>query len=136
MDVVAILLRAATPGEFGSTYAAVGGCSVGLAIRAPWIADHGLHPRAGPGPRLQPGLPRPAGGARVVLCLGSRAQISFLMGSVDAPELILAAATTAAERLALVQTLLPDILFTTDRLRSCWPAWSPVRATVTVPDSW
>ena len=75
-------------------------------------------------------------GARVVLCLGSRAQISFLMGSVDAPELILAAATTAAERLALVQTLLPDILFTTDRLRSCWPAWSPVRATVTVPDSW
>jgi DNA-binding NarL/FixJ family response regulator len=55
-------------------------------------------------------------GARVVLCLGSRAQISFLMGSVDAPELILGAATTEAEGLELVRTLQPDFLFTSDRL--------------------
>lgn len=57
-------------------------------------------------------------GARVVLCLGSRAQISFLMGSVDAPELILGAATTEAEGLALVQSLQPDFLFASDRLEA------------------
>ncbi len=57
-------------------------------------------------------------GARVVLCLGSRAQISFLMGSVDAPELILGAATTEAEGLELVRTLQPDFLFTSDQLEA------------------
>ena len=57
-------------------------------------------------------------GARVVICLGSRAQISFLMGSVDAPELILGAATTEAEGLVLVRSLQPDFLFTSDQLEA------------------
>jgi DNA-binding NarL/FixJ family response regulator len=56
------------------------------------------------------------GGSRVVLCLGSRALVSFVVGAAQEPERILGAATTESEGLALVGALRPDLLFTSDRL--------------------
>jgi DNA-binding NarL/FixJ family response regulator len=54
--------------------------------------------------------------ARVVICLGSRAQISFLVCSRINDGKIVGAATTEAEGLALVKRLQPDFLFTSDEL--------------------
>ena len=56
------------------------------------------------------------GGAKVVLCLGSRALVSFALGACREPEQVLGAATTESEGLALVGALQPDLLFTSDRL--------------------
>ncbi len=56
------------------------------------------------------------GNARVVLCLGSRALVSFAVGAAREPEQILGAATTESEGLALVGSLRPDLLFASDRL--------------------
>jgi DNA-binding NarL/FixJ family response regulator len=50
---------------------------------------------------------------RLVLCLGSRAQIALLMGT---PARVLGAATTAAEGLALVRRHQPALLLSSDRL--------------------
>jgi DNA-binding NarL/FixJ family response regulator len=55
-------------------------------------------------------------GARVVLCLGSRAQISFLLGHRCNDGLIIGAATTEVEGLELVERLRPDLLFASDAL--------------------
>ena len=55
-------------------------------------------------------------GARVVICLGSRAQISFLVCSRVNDGQIVGAASTEAEGLALVQQLAPDFLFVSDEL--------------------
>ncbi len=52
-------------------------------------------------------------GVRLVLCLGSRAQITLLMGT---PARILGAATTAAEGLAQVRRHRPALLLVSDRL--------------------
>ena len=52
-------------------------------------------------------------GVRLVLCLGSRAQVALLMGT---PSRILGAATTAAEGLALVRQHQPSLLLVSDRL--------------------
>lgn len=52
-------------------------------------------------------------GVRLVLCLGSRAQVALLMGT---PARILGAATTAAEGLALVRRHQPCLLLVSDRL--------------------
>jgi len=52
-------------------------------------------------------------GVRLVLCLGSRAQITLLMGT---PARILGAATTAAEGLAQVLRHRPALLLVSDRL--------------------
>jgi len=54
--------------------------------------------------------------ARVVICLGSRAQISFLVSSCINNGQIVGAATTEAEGMALVQRLSPDFLFVSDEL--------------------
>lgn len=56
------------------------------------------------------------GSARVVLCLGSRALMSFALGAAREAEQVLGAATTESEGLALVGALQPDLLFTSDRL--------------------
>lgn len=56
------------------------------------------------------------GQARVVMCLGSRALISLLVGASPQSEQILGVATTAGEGLALVAGLQPDLLLVTDRL--------------------
>ncbi|WP_216919028.1 response regulator transcription factor [Synechococcus sp. CCAP 1479/9] len=53
-------------------------------------------------------------GVRLVLCLGSRAQITLLMGT---PARILGAATTAAEGFAQVRRHRPDLLLVSDRLQ-------------------
>lgn len=52
-------------------------------------------------------------GVRLVLCLGSRAQVALLMGTSAR---ILGAATTAAEGLALVRQHQPSLLLVSDRL--------------------
>lgn len=52
-------------------------------------------------------------GVRLVLCLGSRAQITLMMGT---PARILGAATTAAEGLAQVRRHRPALLLVSDRL--------------------
>lgn len=52
-------------------------------------------------------------GVRLVLCLGSRSQVALLMGT---PARVLAAATTAAEGLALVRQHQPSLLLVSDRL--------------------
>jgi len=52
-------------------------------------------------------------GVRLVLCLGSRAQVALLMGT---PARILGAATTAAEGLALVRRHQPGLLLVSDHL--------------------
>jgi DNA-binding NarL/FixJ family response regulator len=52
-------------------------------------------------------------GVRLVLCLGSRIQITLLMGT---PARILGAATTAAEGLAQVRRHRPALLLVSDRL--------------------
>jgi DNA-binding NarL/FixJ family response regulator len=54
--------------------------------------------------------------ARVVVCLASRAQISFLVGHRGNNGQIIGAATTEAEGLALVERLAPDFLFVSDEL--------------------
>jgi DNA-binding NarL/FixJ family response regulator len=56
------------------------------------------------------------GDARVVICLGSRAQISFLIGHRGNDGKIIGAATTENEGMALVERLRPDFLFTSDEL--------------------
>ena len=55
-------------------------------------------------------------GARVVICLRSRAQISFLISSRFNDGQIVGAATTEAEGLALVHRLSPDFVFVSDEL--------------------
>lgn len=55
-------------------------------------------------------------GARVVICLGSRAQLSFLVSSRVNDGKIVGAATTEAEGMALVQRLEPEFLFAGDEL--------------------
>ncbi|MCT0206990.1 response regulator transcription factor [Synechococcus sp. CS-1332] len=52
-------------------------------------------------------------GVRLVLCLGSRAQVALLVGT---PARVLGAATTAAEGLALVRQHQPTLLLVSDRL--------------------
>ncbi|MCP9833448.1 MULTISPECIES: response regulator transcription factor [unclassified Cyanobium] len=52
-------------------------------------------------------------GVRLVLCLGSRAQVALLMAT---PARILGAATTATEGLALVRQHQPTLLLVSDRL--------------------
>jgi DNA-binding NarL/FixJ family response regulator len=52
-------------------------------------------------------------GVRLVLCLGSRAQVALLMGT---PARILGAATTATEGLVLVRQHQPSLLLVSDRL--------------------
>lgn len=54
--------------------------------------------------------------ARMVVCLGSRALISFVVSTSRAPSQILGVATTEGEGLALVATTRPQLLFTSDRL--------------------
>jgi|688.fasta_scaffold07175_14 DNA-binding NarL/FixJ family response regulator len=56
------------------------------------------------------------GDARVVICLGSRAQISFLVGHRGNDGKIIGAATTESEGLELAERLQPDFLFTSDEL--------------------
>ncbi|MFM7360711.1 MAG: response regulator transcription factor [Cyanobium sp.] len=55
-------------------------------------------------------------GARVVLCLGSRAQISFLVDHRSNDGWIIGAATTENEGLELVERMRPDLLFASDAL--------------------
>jgi DNA-binding NarL/FixJ family response regulator len=55
-------------------------------------------------------------GTSMVLCLGSRALLSTMVGSSSEPERILGAATSEAEGLALVKTHQPGLLFASDRL--------------------
>jgi DNA-binding NarL/FixJ family response regulator len=52
----------------------------------------------------------------MVLCLGSRALLSAVVGTAKRPEGILGAATTEAEGLALVDVHQPELLFASDRL--------------------
>jgi DNA-binding NarL/FixJ family response regulator len=56
------------------------------------------------------------GEARIVLCLGSRPLLSFVVGVAPKPERITGAATTEAEGLALVNALRPDLLIVSDQL--------------------
>jgi DNA-binding NarL/FixJ family response regulator len=56
------------------------------------------------------------GAARMVLCLGSRAQICFLVGHRSNQGHIVGAATTEAEGLELVERLRPELLFASDAL--------------------
>ncbi len=58
------------------------------------------------------------GEARMVLCLGSRAQISLLVGHRCNGGRIVGAATTEDEGLELVERLRPDVLFSCDELEA------------------
>lgn len=55
-------------------------------------------------------------GRTIVLCLGSRALLSFMVGAHREPRRIVGAATAEAEGLALVARHRPDLLFASDRL--------------------
>jgi DNA-binding NarL/FixJ family response regulator len=56
------------------------------------------------------------GTARMVVCLGSRALLSFVVAGVRTHSQILGVATTEGEGLALVKTTRPQLLFASDRL--------------------
>lgn len=56
------------------------------------------------------------GGASLVVCLGNRPLLGCLVGAIPRPQLILGAATSEAEGLALVAALQPDLLIVSDRL--------------------